>query len=259
MSGQDDTRSRLGAWYTPPALVSHVVENTLPGRYAAGQRVTVLDPACGDGRFRRRRGGRHPSTRRRPGPDRHRHLQRRDRCGAPLPGSARRRVDLRRRVGPDALAALATEGGRRWDVVVGNPPFLSPLSAQVRADAGPRVAAERQYADAAVQFLALAVRLAAENGGRVGFVLPLSVLGSRDAGPVREEIDDVADVRWLWWSPTPVFDAEVVTCAIGVVRRGRRGDIARSPVVRSIGPDFTRCRRANCPCSTSDRGATGPN
>lgn len=56
----------------------------------------------------------------------------------------------------DALsaAAVAELHGRKWDVVVGNPPFLSPLSAQVRADSAHRVndqIAGGQYADTAVQ------------------------------------------------------------------------------------------------------------
>src|SRR5687767_53538 len=41
-------RKLLGAWYTPPALVDHVVALTLP---ADGAVTSVVDPACGDGRF----------------------------------------------------------------------------------------------------------------------------------------------------------------------------------------------------------------
>lgn len=239
MATRDDSRSRLGAWYTPTELVTHVVGSTLPERYTSGQVVTVLDPACGDGRFLsvaadgiRRRGGIPVLT----GID----------ISPAAIEAAHRYPGLRdaELICADALSADALVGlqGRRWDIVVGNPPFLSPLSAQVRADTAHREGeptAGGQYADTAVEFLSLAVRVANENGGRVGFVLPLSVLGSRDAGPVREEIDAVADIRWLWWSPTMVFDAQVFTCAIGLVRRGRRGDVARSVVTRTIGPDFT--------------------
>ncbi|MGI9031722.1 MAG: methyltransferase domain-containing protein, partial [Ilumatobacteraceae bacterium] len=41
---------RRGAYPTPAWLVSEVVGHALPP-VTAGQRVTVLDPACGDGRF----------------------------------------------------------------------------------------------------------------------------------------------------------------------------------------------------------------
>jgi hypothetical protein len=239
MPTRDDSRSRLGAWYTPTELVAHVVGSTLPERYTPGQVVTVLDPACGDGRFLsvaadgiRRRGGIPVLT----GID----------ISPAAIEAAHRYPGLRdaELICADALSAEALSGmqGRRWDIVLGNPPFLSPLSAQVRADTAHRdgePSAGGQYADTAVEFLSLAVRVANENGGRVGFVLPLSVLGSRDAGPVREEIDAVADIRWLWWSPTMVFDAQVFTCAVGLVRRGRRGDVARSVVTRTIGPHFT--------------------
>ena len=45
-------RKLLGAWYTPPDLVDTVVANVLRGfRPARGRAVRVLDPACGDGRF----------------------------------------------------------------------------------------------------------------------------------------------------------------------------------------------------------------
>ena len=45
------TRKQLGAWYTPPALVDAVVHEAV----FDGAR-TVLDPACGDGRFLRATG-----------------------------------------------------------------------------------------------------------------------------------------------------------------------------------------------------------
>ena len=45
------TRKELGAWYTPPALVTTLVRETL----FDGAR-SVLDPACGDGRFLRATG-----------------------------------------------------------------------------------------------------------------------------------------------------------------------------------------------------------
>jgi SAM-dependent methyltransferase len=44
-------RKVLGAWYTPEALVDHVVSVALEGRRWSARRFRVLDPACGDGRF----------------------------------------------------------------------------------------------------------------------------------------------------------------------------------------------------------------
>jgi hypothetical protein len=45
-------------------------------------------------------------------------------------------------------------------------------------------------------------------------VLPQSILASRDAGPVREALDRRARIVWSWWSPTRVFDAQVLVCAL---------------------------------------------
>ena len=80
------------------------------------------------------------------------------------------------------------------------------------------------YADAAAEFLALAIRLAEPDDGRVGLVLPQSILASRDAGPVREHATALASMNWSWWSPRHVFDAQVLVCALGFGSRGARAD-----------------------------------
>ncbi|MEX2626008.1 MAG: N-6 DNA methylase, partial [Ilumatobacteraceae bacterium] len=179
-TGRD--RKALGAWSTPADLVELVVTRTIEAAWLArfDRPMRVLDPACGDGRF--------------------------------LVAAATRIVELGGRVeltGVDvdptavaattvALAGVAPEADvdvrcadslheppgawndEHYDVVVGNPPFLSQLAAgstrggSSRHGGGP-------YADAAAEFLALAVRLT-RPGGRVGMVLPQSVLAARDVG-----------------------------------------------------------------------------
>ncbi len=47
----------------------------------------------------------------------------------------------------------------------------------------------------------MAVGLAKPGDGRVGLVLPQSILGSRDAGPVRAMVERLAEPVWSWWSP----------------------------------------------------------
>ena len=64
------------------------------------------------------------------------------------------------------------------------------------------------YADTAAEFLALAVRLT-RDGGRVGLVLPLSMLSTRDVAAIRDDVSRLAALRWMWWSPTSMFDAGV--------------------------------------------------
>jgi SAM-dependent methyltransferase len=203
------TRKQLGAWCTPDDIVDLVVDRTIDHTFAAArgcadQRpVRVLDPACGDGRF--------------------------------LAAAARRLSALGRHatltgvdIDPCAIAAADVPGAemitadslsfdwndRHFDVVVGNPPFLSQMSASTSRGGSSRHGGG-PYADAAAEFLALAIRLAEPRDGRVGLVLPQSILASRDAGPVRKLARAAASMNWSWWSPDHVFDAQVFVCALG--------------------------------------------
>ncbi|MFM2181855.1 MAG: hypothetical protein RJB61_149 [Actinomycetota bacterium] len=92
-------RKRLGAWYTPHVLVDAVVgEAVYPGAQS------VLYPACGDGRFLAASG---------------------------LPEQVG--VDIDPTTPFDHGDSLQRDwGGRRFDVVVGNPPFLSQLAVAAR-------------------------------------------------------------------------------------------------------------------------------
>jgi hypothetical protein len=196
------TRKKLGAWYTPPELVEAVVsEAVFPGARSA------LDPACGDGRFLRATG---------------------------LPSQFGVDID------PATAAAggfacddaLARDWGtERFDVVVGNPPFLSQM-ARLTTRGGRSRFGGGPYADAAGEFLALAMRLA-RPGGRVGMVLPQSLLAARDAAGIRAAVDEVAALRWMWWSETNMFDASVRVWA-GVWEVGGTPGVVR----RTHGPGF---------------------
>ncbi|HSL74459.1 MAG TPA: N-6 DNA methylase [Ilumatobacteraceae bacterium] len=200
-------RKLLGAYYTPDDLVTTVVDAVVTDDFVQrrrGRPIRVLDPACGDGRFLRaveagvrRRGGvvalhgvdLDPSAV--------------AQCRARMPGAA---IDL-----DDALS-------RRWpadryDLVIGNPPFLSQM-AQRTTRGGKSRHGGGPYADAAVEFLALGADLVDPDGGRLALVLPQSVLSSRDAGPVRDRIDQRATMVWSWWAPERVFDAQVHTCVV---------------------------------------------
>ena len=110
--------------------------------------------------------------------------------------------------------------------MLGNPPFLSPLAATT-ARRGASAHGGGPYADTAAEFLALAVRTARPDGGRVGLVLPQSLLAARDAGPVRAEVDRLATMTWSWWSPRQAFDgANVLVCALAFERRTSAGPAA---------------------------------
>jgi hypothetical protein len=216
-------RKHLGAWYTPDALVDHVVALTVrAGGLPAGS--TVLDPACGDGAFlagvRRALG----NTVRLVGVD--------------IDPDA---VDAARAALPDAEIvlgdALSLEWGTRtFDMVVGNPPFLNQMASATTRGGSSRFGGG-PYADTAAEFLALAVGLTRPDGGRIGLVLPQALLSTRDAGPIRAAVGQQATIVHAWWSPTPMFDASVRTCALVMERVMERGATPVA-ITRTFGPSF---------------------
>lgn len=224
-SGAAGRRKQLGAWYTPEPLLEHVVEITLPDSLLAAstEPLVVLDPACGDGRFLRSVAV---------------HAARRGRAvrlvGVDVDPDA---VAAARRSVPEAeiVRADALERdwrGDRFDVVIGNPPFLNQMAA-VTTRGGRSRYGGGPYADAAAEFLAMAVQLARPDGGRVGFVLPQSVLSTRDAAPIRADVLVRGAVVHAWWSNDAMFDAAVRTCAL-VVETGRAVDT----ITRTSGDGF---------------------
>ncbi len=216
-------RKRLGAWYTPDALVDHVVGATLEGLdVRAGRRLTVVDPACGDGRFLAAAA---------------RHVEARGGTvrlvGADVDPEA---VAITRRALPGAEvlhvdALRHAWAGLRADVVVGNPPFLNQMATATtrggrsRWGGGP-------YADTAAEFLALSLDLVG-RGGRVGLVLPQSILATRDAAPVRAGVRERAALVHAWWSTRRMFDAHVHVCALVLAVGDAQGE-----VTRAAGPGF---------------------
>ena len=229
-------RKQLGSFYTPDDLVAAVVDAVVSPEFVAaraGRTISVLDPACGDGRFLVAAAERISALGGEP-----------ELHGVDIDPLA---VDAARRSAPRASIELDDALGRSWsspahDLVIGNPPFLSQM-----AEATTRGGASRRgggpYADAAVEFLALAAELVDPDGGRLAFVLPQSLLASRDAAAIRARVDDRASMIWSWWAPERIFDAQVHTCAVVFefrpdVRQARRASWSQVVTQRSVVPDL---------------------
>jgi SAM-dependent methyltransferase len=203
-------RKQRGAWYTPSHLVDLVADAAVAGWASRGDAaVRIVDPSCGDGRFlvaaaeRLCAGG---ATVEAVGVDIDPDAVDTSRQALLAAGVVHRVVH------GDALkldwAALGT-----FDLVIGNPPFLSQMAAATTRG-GSSSRGGGPYADAAVEFLELASELVDATGGRVAYVLPQSLLSARDAGSTRRRYDERASLTWSWWTGERVFDAQVLTCAL---------------------------------------------
>jgi SAM-dependent methyltransferase len=214
-------RKQLGAWYTPAELVEHLTRLTLGGM-RRDRPLTVLDPACGDGRFL-------VAAAQMLGPD----------CtliGIDIDPHA---VAAARSALPTATVIEADARSIEWsrwsvDAVIGNPPFLNQMASST-SRGGASAVGGGPYADVAAEFLALAAA-AVSPGGRVGLVLPQSILSVRDAAAIRESVASRASVVHAWWSTRKMFDAAVHTCALVLEAGGVQGAVARTR-----GPEFEPC------------------
>ena len=122
-----------------------------------------------------------------------------------------------------------------FDVVIGNPPFLTKLRRATVGDHSRQAArsaclgdAPPAYIDEAALFLVLALRLARADGGRVAFVQPMATLATRDSGWARSEVLKRAALENVWMSTSSVFAADVPTCALGLHRGATQSAVERT-------------------------------
>lgn len=221
-----DDRRALGAFYTPPALVGWILDRALgPGT------ARVLDPACGTGHFLVEAARRLGDVRAVHGSDLDPEAVRiaRLRLQAEDPSVPAAEIAARVRVA-DGLSAWQ---GECFDAVVGNPPFLGQLKSRTAGQRGGLAA----YTDTSAAFLHRALGLV-RPGGTVALVQPLSVLGARDAAPVRQEAAAAGAVTDLWVSDRPVFRGTSVLACVPVVRIGGTGGPAADGWGRLAAPAF---------------------
>ncbi|KLR60385.1 Methyltransferase domain [Actinobacteria bacterium IMCC26207] len=132
---------------------------------------------------------------------------------------------------PESWVGRNPEG---WDLVIGNPPFLSQLATRTSRSSAVREAVQQRfgeigvYADSASLFLLGALDMVCE-GGVVVMVQPQSFLATRDTAAVRSSLLGSAKLRGIWASEAEFFEASVRVCA-PVLQRSVTGD---SRVVQS--------------------------
>ncbi len=250
-------RRRQGVHYTPSAVAEPVIELALDA--LGGLPRIACDPSCGGGAFLLSLADRLFAAGVSPGEVvRHRLVGvELDPAAAAIARAALSRwaFDHGEEVAFDDVRvhqgdAMMLEPGRwpdrppgGFDLVLGNPPFLSQLDRRTARDASRREAADRRfgplgaYTDEAGLFLLVACELVA-GSGVVAMVQPQSLLSARDAAPVRARVLDVATLRALWaHAGRPFPDADVHVCA-PILRRDRfdgTSQIASTTVVWSDG------------------------
>ncbi len=217
-------RRRRGAYFTPPSLVEVLVRDVLePSFVGRSTPPRVLDPACGDGRLLAAAGA---CIAARFGVDPAPFLTGVELDAAEASATADR-IGAQVMCG-DARTLLDTAEHRHaYDVVIGNPPYLSQLASDT-ARGGRSHLGGGPYADVAAEFLALSLRLVNVSDGRIGLVLPLSTLASQHVAPIRAEIEQSASIESFWWSDTTMFAASVRTCIVGLRTGGRTAMVQRS-------------------------------
>lgn len=111
-----------------------------------------------------------------------------------------------------------------WELVVGNPPFLSQLATrttrneQVRKQVRQRFGDLGNYADSASLFLLGAAEMLCD-GGVVVLIQPQSFLSTRDTASVRQALLAKNELSGMWASESLLFDASVRVCAPVLRRR----------------------------------------
>ncbi len=247
-------RSDRGAWYTPRPVVEHLVEQALPHPVELGGHLAfVVDPTCGGGAFLLATLDRFVEIGVDPD-DALEHIGGIDidagavrasqlaieawgrLCGASV-SAIERAVD---RVSTGDQLEGWPDSWPPVDVVVGNPPFATPLRGRPFPKAAHLAREARRdrlgpYADLAAIHLAVCVERVAAHG-RVGLVLPQSILAGRDTAGLRAWIDDVAPMATIWATREPVFEASVRVWSPLLVKGSANGSpktVTGSPIGES--------------------------
>lgn len=237
--GHVDRRAR-GAWYTPRAVVEGLVDLAVGG----GQDrefppPLVVDPTCGGGAFllaaldRLCDLGLAPdeAVDRIAGMDLANDAVHAAQWSVRLwllaSGLDPRAADDADLVCGDVLTSVPQRWSRPGVVVVGNPPFATPLKTGAIPPAAEQVRSARPdllgpYADLASIHLFHTVQWAGP-GSVIALVQPQSALAGRDTAGLRRHLGELGEVIALWAAREAVFDAGVRACA-PILRLDRSSD-----------------------------------
>ena len=122
----------------------------------------------------------------------------------------------------DLFPSVFTSSIPGFDIVIGNPPFLSQLSTETVASASQYAELESRYSDsiskltntASIFFLA-ALKMVKKDG-IVSFIQPMSFLATRDSESVRQVIASADSLSSIWVCSEKVFDAAVQVTAVSL-------------------------------------------
>ena len=245
-------RKLLGAWYTPPELVDTVVDNVLRGFRPAARaavcacstRHVATDASCSRSRDGSPRSV-SPSS---------------SLAATSTASRSPRSPASVRTIEDDALAHDWAD--ETFDIVIGNPPFLSQMAAATTRGGASRHGGG-PYADAAVEFLALAVRSgAAGRRSRRARAAAVDRRGTRrGAGPRRGGAHGGSHMVVVGAAPAPLRRRRQRLRARA--SSGRRGTPPTSPwtgvVTDRLGiPALDRSRLA-CAGTLGDRAELNAN
>ncbi|MCC5953973.1 MAG: SAM-dependent DNA methyltransferase, partial [Acidimicrobiia bacterium] len=246
----------LGIHYTPASAADTLARLVLAGRDAAhpDRPLTVVDPACGAGSLLAAVARRHHGPVTLWGADV-------DAAAVAATGALAGSAAVHVQQADGLLAGRAEYPGlpqEGVDVVVANPPFLGQVrgvtvhdrqrAAALRDRFGP---AAHRYCDPAALFLLAAVDLL-RPGGRLGIIVPVSLLSSGDARRARDEVVARAHMVDLWLPDTPIFEAAVEVAVVVFERRGPSEVGEVPPLRRWVGPEAPPPPRA--PAGTRPTG-----
>lgn len=265
------SRSARGAWYTPQRVVEGLVQFAL-GPTGEGWTPFVVDPTCGGGAFllaalnRLSASGVEPAAAvaQVAGRDIDPGAVAVSRWTVQLWAAARGVVVADDEV--DVAVGDALDGpAEHWPpvrLVIGNPPFATPLRSGAIDDRAARFRTENQellgpYADVAAMHLLAAAR-GVDPGSVVALIQPQSVLSGRDTTALRDHLSSVAPLHALWAAREAVFDAGVRACAVVLHPGGlpaARPRLATGPDVVPVNTDHSAATETS---SSSETDSPAP-